>query len=962
MHHGTEFAAVILFSLTLAVGSLLRLVGGWLKVPYTIAMLVLGLGVGVILSLPQVGFDALMASFLDPNFQPSAGDYLLHALGSGMRVEPDLIIYAFLPALVYESAFAIDLHVFKKTVGPAIIYAAPGLVVATALSGALLYALLGVAGWDWDLAFLEHGQARSAIVEDGALLACLYFGALISATDPVAVVALLRELGVSKKLSHLIDGEALLNDGTAIVASGVMLELVIGKHFAGTGSTLWHLTVVVAGGLTVGFVLALITAWVLARTFNDPLVEITATLVLAYVAMWVAEGLLHVSGVMALVAAGLWMGGPARTTVSPEVGHFLHQFWGLLAHLANTLIFFLVGLIIGKHFQHATAMDFGIIVVVWAGVMAIRFIVVGALKPMAEFFGDPISRGEVLVISWGGLRGAVSMALVLALATNASVPAAVSQKMLLLTAGVVFLTIAVNGMTMGKLLSFLGFDKPSHGEVLTTLAARADVLGTVRHEIEELRTSRELRTVRWAEVVGDIDQRREALVAELGAAREALRAEPEAARASALWGRVLGVEREAYWQAFGHGTLGSRAVKILDHELNGHMDAIARGEGRSQFTRLVGDGGLRGRLMRVLRDSEALAGLYASLEFEHLELRYDLLRAIAAASSSVLTALPTMTGAEPETLAGIRVGYEATMADAKLGLEEMRVGLPEITAAIETRIARRVAMNLEREALLELGHSGALPEPEAVRLAAEVEARMARLTTEATRARQPELVEVLSDINLFRGLDKDQLQQIADAARLQVLPAGEQLFAQGERGDAMFVIVRGAVHVTLREAGAGERLLDVLGGGDILGEMALLTGAPRTASALCATPVTVVRLGRDAFDKAVSSSAELAQAVWSAFSRRRFDNTVRGMRAFGHLDGAARTAWFAAGEVCTLADAEALAPPAEVRFVFVAAGQVRLGGSAQTIVAPALFEVGAAGLTALSPARLVLLPAPQQPG
>lgn len=956
MHHGTELGVVILVSLVLCLGAVIRLAAGILRIPYTIAMLLAGLGTGVALGLPALGFDEVMASFAREDFHPGIRDYLLYALGSGMAVKPDLIMFCFLPALVFESAYAIDLHTFKKTVGPAIVFAGPAMLVATALSGGLLYALLPVAGYDWEAAFVTFGAANGEIVENGALLAALYFGALISATDPVAVVALLRELGVSKKMAHLIEGESLLNDGTAIVVSGVLLELVVGRHFHGVGNSLLHFAVVVAGGLFVGWVLALLASWILGRAFNDPMVEITTTIVLGYMAMWIAEGMLHVSGVMALVAAGLWMGGPARTKVSPEVSHFLHHFWELLAYLANTLIFFLVGMIIGTRLGNATGMDFALMFAIYIGIMAIRLVLTAAFRPLANTVGDPISLADVLVVSWGGLRGAVSMALVLAVATNPMVPAEVSEKMLLLTAGVVFLTIAVNGMTMGPLLAKLGFNKAPISEAMAVATARVGVLDRVRAGIDELRTSRELRTVSWNDVVGDIDKRRGELGGQVDALRHELDALGAAEREAGVWGQVLAVEREAYWHAFGTGTLGSRAVKVLDAELNSHLDRLMRAEFEAPETRTPAPTGPRAALSRVLRDSEGLGGLYANLEFDNLALQYDLMRAVASGASRVLSALGPIEAQAGEIGARIRATYERYLADAKQGLEEMRLGMPEISAAIETRLAQRIALNLEREEYDKLGHKGVIEEGTAARFAGEVEARMQQLHFQGTRARLPELDTLLAEIPLFEALDRGQRERVAAVSRLIVVPAGESLFRQGDRGDSMFVIIRGAVHVTIAD-GSAERLIDVLGGGDIIGEMALLTGEPRTASALCSTAVTLIRIGRDAFEELMASSADLSQSVWHAFGRRRFDNHLRHQPQWAHLDHDARCAWYDKGEMRHLGDGDVHELDDAAEALFVVTGAVRPAGATDDHVGPAIIDLSRTrAIAARASTRVVVLP------
>ena len=516
-------------------------------------------------------------------------------------------------------------------------------------------------------------------------------------------------------------------------------------------------------------------------------------------------------------------------------------------------------------------------------------------------------------------------------------------------------------MTMGSLLSRLGYDAPPIGEAMAAVGARAGVLDRVRHAIDALRTSRELRTVRWNEVVDAIDLRR----GQLAAQRDALRADldklPMDARAGGVWAQVLGIEREAYWHAFGHGTLGSRAVKVLDHEINSHFDAIALGQLDPPETRVQESAQLRRRMTRVLRETEAFAGLYANVEFENLALHYDLLRGMSSAAAKVLAALGGLEFPSPEAKAAVRHAYQRYQADGKQGLEEMRVGLPEISAAIETRIAERIALNLEREQLLACGHSGVLSEVEATRLAAEVEERMARLAVAATRGRLPELHEMIAEIPLFEGLQPEQLQRIVGAARVVVIPAGDMLFSQGDRGDAMFFIVRGAVHISIVDEAGVDRPIDVLGGGDILGEMALMTGEPRTASALCATAVTLVRLSRDAFESAIVESAELADACWGALARRRFDNHLRTQRSWQHMGHVTRAAWFDSGRLAAMNDGQTLRCNRPARWAFVVVGSVvgeRHGGAmSDPIAGPAIFDLlDVRALIAVGPARVMFLP------
>ena len=209
----------------------------------------------------------------------------------GMIISHNLIIFVFLPALIFESAFSLSPFLVKKNLKSSLILAGPALIIATVATGAIIrYLTADTYQWSWMYA--------------------LVFGTLISATDPVAVVAIFKELGLSKKLVTLLESESLLNDGTAIVLFMVLMTFLInpGEELVLSATGLKFVKVIV-GGLSVGIILAFIISRLLKSTDNDAMIEITLTIILAFACMLIAEGMLHVSGVLALVIAGLFMGG-----------------------------------------------------------------------------------------------------------------------------------------------------------------------------------------------------------------------------------------------------------------------------------------------------------------------------------------------------------------------------------------------------------------------------------------------------------------------------------------------------------------------------------------------------------------------------------------------------------------------------------------------------------------------------
>ncbi len=923
MHHGPEFTVILIVVLALLIGAATRMISAKLRAPFTVLMLLIGLGLGVWME----GSGA------------AGGHGLLSRLGAGADISSDLIIFVFLPALIFESAYGLEVHAFRKALGAISILAVPALMVCTGLT-ALLMTVLVPESWGW------------------SFTAMLVFGVLISATDPVAVVALMRELGVSKRLATLIEGESLMNDGTAIVLFTVLVGVLATPGMSvDAGSVALDFITVVGGGLAVGFAFSLIASWWMGRTYNDPLVEITLTVVLCYAAMLVAEGMLHVSGVMAVVVTGLWMSGPGRTRISPEVGHFLHQFWEMLAYIANTLLFFLVGIVIGTNIEGAGLAELGLIVAAWAGIMTIRTAVTFAFRPLANLtLQNKISVPDACAASWGGLRGAVSIALALIVAHTEGVPDELASRMVIVTTGVVLLSLIINGTTMGALLRHFGYDKAPPADELAQLTAQSAALGHVRHDIAGLANSRALRTVRWKAVEERIAERAEEIDRQAASVTATLASGTAAERAEGYWRQALRIERGAYWRAFSQGTLSGAAVNALSQEIDAQLDKLSNGEADPPATRHPVVGPVTAWVRRTVRKNDLYARMMGSTETENLSYLYDLARGEAYAAAAVLERVDQLDGMDDAIAEQIRTTYRGYLASGKERLEELRVHLPEIAGAVENRIAERLALNFERAAYEHQSHDGTLDHSVAERFMGDVSVRIQELHTTRRRMPIPDVAALLGDVPLFEPLDAAGLAELAKSATRSVVPKGEYVFREGDQGDSLYVIARGAMHV-LREIDGKETLLDVFGGGDILGEMALLTGEARTASIRAATPVTVVKIGRDAFCALMDKHDHLEAAVWTAFAQRRADNLLRDKPGFAHIERDARNEWIADGEHVALEKGATRAAPDGVAHALVVAGAVFTETGRHA--APELMNVTASTkMEATVDTRIVLLPSP----
>jgi CPA1 family monovalent cation:H+ antiporter len=351
----------------------------------------------------------------------------------GVWLTPDVVLYLFLPTLLFPAAVHLDARLLRRNLLPVLLLAGPGLLVSTLVVGGVVAALTPLS---WGTALL--------------------FGALISATDPVAVVALFKDLNVPGRLAVLVDGESLLNDAVAIVLFTTVLTGMqsgaVGPTAVARGAV--DFVVVSVGGVLVGAVLAVVYARVAGLAEDDALVEIALSMVLAFTAFVVAHHYLHVSGIMAVVAAGLVGGALRRNRIGPETRASLRHFWSYAEFVANSFVFLVLGIGGGAFVHRLLGGDLralrDIACAVGAALLG-RLIAVYGLITVSNRLAraEPIDWRHQAIIFWGGgLRGALPLVMALSLP-----PAFEARPLILdLTAGVVLFTLLVQGTTVGRLI------------------------------------------------------------------------------------------------------------------------------------------------------------------------------------------------------------------------------------------------------------------------------------------------------------------------------------------------------------------------------------------------------------------------------------------------------------------------------------------------------------------------------
>ncbi|MBN2470253.1 MAG: sodium:proton antiporter, partial [Anaerolineae bacterium] len=375
-------------------------------IPYTIALVLTGIGISL------------------------TGPSLLKEVFP-IGLSTDLILLVFLPGLIFEAAFALNLRSLLDDIWIILGLAVPGLLISTGIVGGILHLAL-----------------------DLPLSVGLLFGALISATDPISVLALFKELRVPKRLGIMMEGESLFNDGTAVVMFSILLAIVQGGSMT-AAQGISQFIIVTVGGAATGFTIGLVVNYIFEYVENDNAIQIALTIIVAYGTFLLAEELLHVSPVIAVVVAGITLGSNQRNDASISARISITDFWEMVAFLINSAIFLMIGLesplnLLGDRITP--------ILITIAVVLFARAVVVYLTAWLSRHLGQsPIPRRWDSVMFWGGLRGSVSLALAL------SLPLTLTWRndILALALGYVLFSLVVGGMTMKPLLKRLNLTRSS---------------------------------------------------------------------------------------------------------------------------------------------------------------------------------------------------------------------------------------------------------------------------------------------------------------------------------------------------------------------------------------------------------------------------------------------------------------------------------------------------------------------
>ncbi|HVI27903.1 cation:proton antiporter [Hansschlegelia sp.] len=766
----------------------------------------------------------------------AAGEGVAHLAETitDLPLSSDAFLFVLLPVLLFQSAMNTDARHLVEDASSVFILAIVAVLVSTFVIGFALAPFTGV-----------------------PLIACLLLAAIVATTDPIAVIGIFREAGAPARLVRLVEGESLLNDAAAITLFSLFLDLLVtGEAFNPTRTAVQGI-VMPLGGVALGIALGRCAASLIGALREDPLAPTSISLALPYIAFALGEHTLHVSGVVAVVFAGITLGAVGPGKAPPDGWRHLRAVWEQLDWWAASLIFVLASILAPKLLADASASDFLLLaIVVVASLVARAAIIFGLIPLLARLKLSPaLSRPFQCVVFWGGLRGATTLVLALAVTEKDTLPPEIRNFVAVLATGYVLFTLLVQGVTLRPLVRAMGVDRLSPVD----LALRHDVFVAARRRVAD-----KARRAAAAHGFG----------ATLAPAAESMEepAPPAADRSDRLAVALVTLaraERELIMERVRERSLSLRLV-------NRQLGDTRR---LSDRARVAGLEGYREAASAAIEIS--LSERMAQWAARRFGFSGWLAHALADRFETLLIASVSLRGLDPfidETIepvlgAEIAAATSEALAERRAAVERalaaLRLQYPEYAEALERRLLGAAALQFEEAEYDRLREDGLIG-PELHRdLLIDISRRRRLAHSRPALDLGLDAEALIAKLPLFVELSDAAVKRLASLAEPVFARPGERLIRRGEAGDAAYFVSSGAVEV-LAANGATIRL----GRGEIFGEIALLTDQPRTADVDSIAYCSLIRLRRRAFLSFLAQNPEIAARIEAKAAERLQESPV----------------------------------------------------------------------------------------
>ena len=806
----SEIMLVVMGLLT--VSMMAAAICNYIPVPYTVFLVILGMFLGS-LARQDIGLNFLL------DFQ----------------LTPDLVLYLFLPVLIFESAINLDARSLMKDIAPILVLAIPALVISTTIVG------LGL----W-------------FIEDFNIIYALIFGALISATDPVAVISLFKELGAPHRLTVLVEGESLLNDATAIVLFNILLGISIWGQFG-----VFDFYVAVAeflkvffGGLGVGIIIGIVTSELLNRIHANISGYLIMSIVVAYSSFAISEHIMHLSGVMAVVSSAITLGLLGANRIPQREKETVDETWDILALVCNSLLFLLVGLSIDVSllFSHLDTIFVAIVLVLVARAAGIYTLVPSAVS----IFKLPnISMREKHIMWWGGLKGGLAIAIVLSIPTT--MPG--RETLIYVTLGVVIFSLLVNASTVRPLMRKLGFDKFTDQEEIE-----------LQHGLKQSFSQAEniLKIFKKANIIPrstkKIIQEKTKKIFEVSESTSDTYTKTHYVKVTAL---RMEMKELKYLYDIGflqYYTYMNMKILLqresdnleLNEKKNAEKNATIK---QSPFIRLEKS------IIKQLREHDFASSFLS--RYQYLRFSQTLQRNIAGLliCKKVMEKIDSLDDVEGEIKKNIINQYKQRHDRRKKRLEDISANFPEFYERYETRLFEKVSLNAADFFIREAYNNSEFGTKIFVNIKKRIDDAINELPkiTDSIPVLQPR--EMIAMVPLLQGLSDKLIDQLSNRAKELTFLQGDLVIEQGEKGDSLYIINHG--ELTIYKTEHIDKPIAELKSGDFFGEMALLGEQVRTANVKVNKPTSLLRLTRKDVLLMAENEPELKNRLERAIEERK---------------------------------------------------------------------------------------------
>jgi len=794
-----------------------------LNLPFTVLLAVVGCGLGTLVltlhGLPHV---------------PLVHD-LMETFAEG-GVTSSLFIAVFLPALLFEAAVAVDVRRLMDDFGHVLLLAVGAVLICVFVVGGTLSA-----------------------VSSAGIIACLLLGSIVATTDPAAVIGIFRDIGAPRRLSILVEGECLFNDAAAIVMFTLLVGMLKGGAMPDLVSGVTLFLKSFAGGVAFGYLAGRVACLLLPALFGWRMAEMTLTVSLAYVTFVLADHYLHVSGVVAVVAAGLALSAHGRTRMTPSTWETLVETWEQIGFWANALIFLMAAMLVPKMLAGMGWHYLWLLLVLFVATLVARAIVLFGMVPALVRFAaaEPISTPFKVVIMWGGLRGAVSLALALAVTEDTALPAEAKNFVATLTTCFVLATLFLNGTSLRLLIRGLGLDKLSRADREVHHRALILALDEVRERVEAMGKDEEIAEPIVREISGELE-RRGLDIAMMSEADTPLTPDDRIYIGLAT---LASHEQELCMEAFREQVISGDLADEALAQVGRLVDGV-KINGRAGYEAAVAAGLSFPFDVRVAQWVQYRLGLHLWLA-RLLSERFEQLLSSEARVRQLLRftrthVRPLLGQATAEALTEV---LNARLAATQRALTALKEQFPDFARELQRRYLARVSWRLEEEHYRAMLEESTISPEVYEDLARDLGRRRATLDKRLKLDVAMDSESLLARVEMFRDLPADRLRRIAGLLRPRFLVPDEKVVTKGDEGDSMYFIASGALEVKLTTPVS-------LGSGKFFGEIALLTKRPRTADVVTMSYCRLLELRADDFEQLMHADSALRETINSVADRR----------------------------------------------------------------------------------------------